>query len=176
MKCRTCGEDKTPEQMIKNRLTCKACRNSACKVTRARLKERRGFTPGHKRCSKCRRVLPPDMFHRDPGRSAGLVPSCSDCFKQLPCIHGGLLRRRYGIGLAEYAALFEAQSGACALCGDSQIGRRLAVDHCHETKKIRALLCVKCNLGLGQFKDSPELLEKAAQYLRLHLACQARAR
>ena len=45
---------------------------------------------------------------------------------------------------------------------------RLAVDHCHVKGSVRKLLCKSCNNGLGLFKDNPELLEKAADYLRNH--------
>lgn len=42
----------------------------------------------------------------------------------------------------------------------------LAVDHCHRTNKVRGLLCTKCNLGLGYFADTEELLQQAVTYLR----------
>lgn len=66
-----------------------------------------------------------------------------------------------------YAFLFTLQKGCCAICGrhHSAFKRRLAVDHCHKTNKVRALLCAACNAGLGAFQDSPELLRKAANYI-----------
>lgn len=74
----------------------------------------------------------------------------------------------YGITDAEYQALLLTQKGLCAICGGPPTRKRrsLSVDHCHQTGKIRGLLCGPCNTGLGQFKDLPELLEKALQYLR----------
>jgi hypothetical protein len=55
----------------------------------------------------------------------------------------------------------------CKLCGvhQSDLKVSLAVDHNHNTGKIRGLLCMTCNRALGLFKDSPELLEKAKQYI-----------
>lgn len=41
----------------------------------------------------------------------------------------------------------------------------LRVDHCHDTGKVRGLLCVTCNAGIGYLKDSPQLLRKAVDYL-----------
>lgn len=51
----------------------------------------------------------------------------------------------------------------CTICG--VFGKSLAVDHCHKTGKIRGVLCFDCNLGLGKFKDDPDLLEFARIYI-----------
>jgi hypothetical protein len=62
-----------------------------------------------------------------------------------------------------------SQNGVCAICGSPPTGTRshglLAIDHCHDTLKIRGLLCNNCNNGLGRFKDNPDSLRKAADYL-----------
>jgi len=79
------------------------------------------------------------------------------------------LKRIYGMTLEDLQRLAETQELKCALCGtQSKLGTNhgLHVDHDHKTGKVRALICAPCNRGLGQFKDSPELLEKAAIYLR----------
>ncbi len=77
-------------------------------------------------------------------------------------IHG--LRRRFGIGWDVYQELFEQSSGTCYICGIRPGKGQLHIDHNHTTQKIRGLLCVKCNQGVGQFNDSSFLLVKAAQY------------
>src|SRR4029077_12606415 len=83
--------------------------------------------------------------------------------------HGYALRRAHGISIADYESLLLLQGNTCAICKTSQVGREghqyLYVDHDHNTNMIRGLLCQACNLGLGKFKDSPELLRQAAQYL-----------
>lgn len=81
-------------------------------------------------------------------------------------------RRRYGFSGEEYTDLFNKQDGCCAICGNHQINmkRRLSVDHCHETNKVRGLLCQKCNRGLGLFNDSLDVLDKAKEYLKLQAA------
>jgi len=43
---------------------------------------------------------------------------------------------------------------------------RLAVDHDHKNGEVRGLLCHRCNVGLGNFQDNPELLLKAYKYLK----------
>ena len=79
----------------------------------------------------------------------------------------GRLRSKFGIGLAEYLGMVEAQAGKCRLCGreESTRQRRLAVDHCHSTGKVRGLLCHHCNTGLGNFMDDAGLLRRAILYL-----------
>lgn len=62
-------------------------------------------------------------------------------------------------------ALF--QSNCCAICQSSEQieGQRFAVDHCHNSGKFRGLLCNPCNRALGLFKDDPEILKRAFEYL-----------
>lgn len=84
------------------------------------------------------------------------------------------LRKAFGIGLDGYNEMLSKQGGVCAVCSKPETVTRdgkprwLAVDHCHETGKIRGLLCTRCNNGLGQYGDDPELLRSAAIYLRHH--------
>lgn len=78
-------------------------------------------------------------------------------------------KERYGITLDEYHKMLKEQNHKCYICGIDEVdsrGHRLCVDHCHFTGKVRHLLCHSCNCGLGHFKDDPDLLEKAAEYLR----------
>lgn len=80
------------------------------------------------------------------------------------------LKRYYGITTEEYKVILETQNYRCAICGKHKDliknGYDLAVDHCHKSGKVRGLLCSTCNLSLGGFKDSEELLLKAIIYLR----------
>ena len=81
------------------------------------------------------------------------------------------LRRKYGITAADYDLMADAQGGRCAIClghptPNSQGGATLHVDHCHATGRVRGLLCGRCNKGLGLFQDDPDLLVRAAWYLR----------
>lgn len=62
------------------------------------------------------------------------------------------LRVKYGIGLAEYRAMFVAQDGRCALCRRAYAKKNLPVDHDHVTGKVRKLLCHRCNSQLGWFE------------------------
>lgn len=76
------------------------------------------------------------------------------------------MRCKYGISLTEYEQMFYDQSGRCKICKTQSSGfPRLNVDHHHQSGKIRGLLCSACNQGLGHFKDSPEIIDKAREYL-----------
>lgn len=82
------------------------------------------------------------------------------------------IRRVYGISGAEYAALFRAQDGLCAVCrrpDESQARRasseQLAIDHDHSTGRVRGLLCTSCNLALGHLKDDPLRIRALLDYI-----------
>lgn len=83
--------------------------------------------------------------------------------------HGYQLKRKFDITVEVYQEMFEKQDGVCAICKESCLsGFRLAVDHCHATGAIRALLCMNCNQALGKMRDDPALLRAAAEYLEEH--------
>jgi hypothetical protein len=78
----------------------------------------------------------------------------------------------YKMTLEEYDALLSAQQSGCAICGGGPHGGRsdarkkwLSVDHCHDTGRVRGLLCDNCNIGLGKFKENSALLQAAIEYL-----------
>jgi uncharacterized protein with PIN domain len=80
------------------------------------------------------------------------------------------LEHCYGISVADFEQRLLRQNGKCAICKEditeTKNGRLKAhIDHDHETGVVRGLLCLSCNTGLGQFKDSPINLRAAAQYL-----------
>jgi hypothetical protein len=79
------------------------------------------------------------------------------------------LKRAYGITLAEYTEMLKAQGGACVGCGRQPTAKkRLCVDHCHTTGKIRGLLCSNCNTALGLVGENKNTLHRLAAY-----ACEA---
>jgi hypothetical protein len=84
------------------------------------------------------------------------------------------LKFRFGITLEEYDIICQKQNYSCAVCLKTETAidprtkkpRRLAVDHCHTTNKIRGLLCHKCNRAIGMFKDDYSSIERAALYIK----------
>lgn len=89
------------------------------------------------------------------------------------------LKRLYGITREQYDEMLAAQDGKCAICGSKDSYSRgykitkiskFSVDHCHTTKKVRGLLCTKCNRALGLINDSIETVSRMAEYLKQHAA------
>jgi hypothetical protein len=84
------------------------------------------------------------------------------------------LQKRYGITEEIYRKMYEDQKGCCAICtkhtsavfSKGAEGFELCVDHCHETGKVRGLLCENCNTGIGKLNDDVKLLESAIKYLK----------
>lgn len=72
------------------------------------------------------------------------------------------LRSKYGITQAQCDEMAEKQGGVCAIC---QERKKLCVDHCHETGRVRGLLCMRCNTALGQLGDSVAGLRRFLEYL-----------
>lgn len=82
-------------------------------------------------------------------------------------VRKGRLKLRYGITPESWMALFESQGRCCAICKTTEPGSKRGwhTDHCHDTKKVRGILCLRCNVMLGHLK--PELLSVALNYLQL---------
>ncbi len=77
------------------------------------------------------------------------------------------LQKEYNITLDKYNELLKQQNNSCGICGKSQnnFNKALGVDHCHRTNQVRGILCHQCNVSLGMFQDSVELLKNAITYL-----------
>lgn len=136
-------------------------------------------------CNKC--GLEKDLetgFYKRKGYVGGYTPRCRSCtgeqikqwWKKNPdrtriIARRHTIKKTYGISEDEYKEIAESQNNVCAICKQTETSvyrgqvRLLAVDHDHKTGKVRALLCSKCNIGLGLFRDNPELLIVAAAYI-----------
>ena len=73
------------------------------------------------------------------------------------------LKNRYKISSEQYDSLLKRNGPLCAICKEEP--KRLNLDHCHVSGRIREFLCQHCNSGLGFFRDRPELLKAAIEYL-----------
>ena len=137
-----------------------------------------------KKCSKCGYFKDASCFAiRETGSRKGhLVAHCKECNRiaqkerkaRDQSVYDRIewpskLRRIYGLEIEDYHRMLEQQDHGCAICGTKDPGsrcRNFHVDHCHETGKVRGLLCHKCNRALGLFDDNIQRLENAANYLK----------
>jgi len=71
---------------------------------------------------------------------------------------------QHGLTIEQYEEMLKAQGGGCFICGEPR-EENLCVDHSHDTRMVRGLLCLTCNLGLGHFKDDRRLTHAATHYL-----------
>lgn len=136
-----------------------------------------------KPCRMCKEDKDPSDFFVDRSQKDALSTSCKVCLNKKNRVYyhnnkhiarNWNFKKKFGISLEEYDALNEKQKGLCSICHKlCSSGNRLAVDHDHKTAKIRGLLCQSCNVGLGYFKDNPELLVSAAAYLKEHNVSKA---
>lgn len=81
--------------------------------------------------------------------------------------------KKHGMTIEQFDALFVKQGGACAICAETDDGRRLSVDHDHSCcpgvfscgECVRGLLCKHCNYAIGHFRNSVEIMQEAIEYL-----------
>ena len=136
-----------------------------------------------KRCTRCLLEKPLGGFYqyteRDPHKTGRRHAACKACQHAARAAHRAArpqlaaanarrskLKRLFGITPEAADALLAEQGNVCAVCKrPSPDGRRLHVDHCHKTRRVRGLLCHDCNRGIGMFRDSAPLLHAAANYL-----------
>ena len=115
-------------------------------------------------CHRCSQTKPfsPPHFYADKNSKWGILKICAECHTKYAWEKN--VRKQYNLTVEEYDALKE---GGCGICGE-RTHNRMALDHCHTTGKVRGPLCPRCNTGIGQFRDSPELLRAAAEYIEKH--------
>lgn len=85
-------------------------------------------------------------------------------------------KRKYGVTPENYGRMLEEQAGVCAICREDETRispkthapQLLSVDHCHDTLRVRALLCWRCNTTIGKLNHDPELTRAVLAYLEAH--------
>ncbi|MFD5079189.1 endonuclease VII domain-containing protein [Streptomyces sp. NPDC058371] len=124
------------------------------------VREKVDVPAGHKLCRRCGEIKPHQDWHRNATASDGLSTRC----KARRAVQGRQdhLKRQYGITEAERDELIASQGGVCCICLAASAEH---VDHCHKTGRVRGVLCFSCNAALGQFKDRPDAIRRAATYV-----------
>ena len=126
-------------------------------------------------CIDCKQELPHSKFYIRNNRKIRIESRCKDCAsikkKQYrknnkEMIRAQNKRRVPGWDIHRYNEHFKLQEGKCAICGTTKYTNKdWCADHDHATNQPRGLLCGRCNAGLGYFKDNPEYLQSAINYL-----------
>lgn len=160
LRLKLCELSGTPERTILNQATYISGNRPQAEMTATPSKYPQGyFKP--KPCRKCGTTFAPSA----PSHLF-CSQSCAD-FR----ISERYLRRNYSIGVEDYNVMHKNQGGKCRLCGGEGFvmaehhTMKLVVDHCHNTGRVRGLLCHNCNRGLGLFQDNPSVLRYAALYV-----------
>lgn len=138
-----------------------------------------------KQCTVCKETKELDQFYNVKSTKDGKGYRCKECDNKARQKWSANnpershlsqrqrnLKHRFGVDLEWYEKQFKKQNYSCAICqtktnktvGDRQFWN-FSVDHCHDSGKIRGILCNNCNRALGLFQDNPELLKKAASYV-----------
>ena len=137
-----------------------------------------------KLCPKCKVLKPLSEFQKHKNTKDGVQYHCRTCRKLMDSrpekrakdrerYHqkkdsylNRYYKRTYTISLGQYNELLALQNSCCDICKQPcSTGKRLAVDHCHTTNKVRGLLCSRCNQALGVLKDDINILKEAIKYL-----------
>lgn len=120
-----------------------------------------------KTCSSCNKIKPVNNFAYRSDTRDRLSSQCSNCRKITQ------IKTKYKVSALEAKRLFDRQKyGICDVCGMTAIehqdkyNSRLHIDHDHLTGKIRGILCKKCNVSLGHFSDSIDILRNLIKYLQ----------
>lgn len=155
--CSGCLLEKQIDDFISKSKGCKYGKGSKCKECRSKLKKQK------------RASITEEQRKEERESSAEYRKRFPEKFKW------GVKQatyKRLGIKITkeEYDQLYSEQSRKCAICDNPPSGfkKTLCLDHCHDTLKVRGLLCDNCNSGLGKFKDNVDVLLKAVNYLRNH--------
>lgn len=134
---------------------------------------------GTRQCRVCRVSKPMEEFYFTSNKNRSRYRKCKTCYNDQarawrdanwPAVQAASkkrdLRLKYGITFEELNEMQEMQGQRCALCRDEFSNEvRTHIDHDHGNGRVRGLLCPRCNRGLGQFRDDPELLRRAAAYV-----------
>ncbi len=156
MKCSSCLTDRIPEDFPRDRSK-KTGLHSKCRAC-------------HSAYQKHKRITDVSYRERCLSRSASYKKNRPQEYAL--AVRNSTLKKKYGLTVFTYEKMLVDQGGVCYLChrSDDGFGRRLHVDHCHDTGTVRKLLCQPCNTALGKFNHSPALLRAAALYLETHLS------
>lgn len=132
-----------------------------------------------KKCCKCQLYLYKSLFGYKKSTKDNLQTACRKCMSvygkvarsaNKDAIQNIRLKSRYKITLQDFRSMLEKQEYRCYICGKHQesLKKALCVDHDHATGEVRKLLCMPCNVILGNCNEDINILEKIKEYIYEH--------
>lgn len=132
-----------------------------------------------KSCNRCNEVKPLEDFVKRSNRPTPYQAYCKVCHNKSmrsvdrsEYMRGYDLNKTYGISVDDFNQISESQNHQCAICKKTakekiKVGKKkyLCVDHCHDSGKVRGLLCDQCNRAIGLLKEDLQLFTNAIEYL-----------
>lgn len=184
-RCPSCQSEQSRVRMLWKRVDGTIYRKRLCKdcgelfittnepLTRIYARRLQHINAVEKGCTKCNRLLPVSAFGKKACDSELYRSRCKECEQLCRRVGYGKrgIEKTYGITLQQYEQMVQVQNQVCAICKQPESGIRrnkklpFCVDHCHGTGKIRGLLCIRCNLAIGNFDDDVDRLRAAIDYL-----------
>ena len=147
----------------------------------------------NKACTACGQVKPTTQFYKRQASKDGLQNHCKPCSNERvsrkraknreymrsymktdagkASVRKHRLKKNYGLTPEDFETLLVSQSNLCACCGTAEpkgSSNQWHVDHCHQSGKVRGLLCNACNIGIGCLGDNLEGIRNALNYLERH--------
>lgn len=117
------------------------------------------------RCRKCVSEIRKKDYAEDPQKHRDRVKAYRIANPVM--VKDTKLKQAFGLEHGMYDKMLEWQFGVCKICRKApKEGKRLHIDHCHNTGKIRALLCSYCNTSLGLLQESTEIMENMIEYIK----------
>lgn len=117
-------------------------------------------------CKVCAREMLEVYYNTEAGKAVKKYDYIRNKLRQ----KNNKLKKDFGITYDEYTQILKEQEDKCAICGrtEEENKKMLAVDHCHKTKKNRALLCSSCNICIGFIEKNNLDIDKIKEYINKH--------
>ena len=115
------------------------------------------FYTGRRDCKDCKNAAARKKYIDDPQTTQRNLIRMRERAKE----------RRYGINQEQFDQMLIDQDNKCKICSIEFKGTKYThIDHCHDTNKVRGLLCNDCNMALGQFNDNTDIMDMSIKYLQ----------
>jgi hypothetical protein len=134
------------------------CTGCGDELTEANRRNRKGTQRGYRsQCRKC--ISLAERTAKASGCRKPRVPKSGEETKKSNL-------KKYGLTIEQFDEMFYAQLGRCASCQSPLSSLRLThLDHCHETGRVRGLLCYQCNVALGLLQEEATRAIMLAGYI-----------